>query len=209
VFYSISNCQAGLAGISFGNFLIKQVAKNIQSELPNIKDFVTLSPLPNFADWVLKTEAGTKALPSKNSSAKTLRPVSADNQEHPAVLLLKELAINNALCRNEDRQKEIEQLLMPLAAQYLLSGRSNRGQVYDPVARFHLGNGARLERINFMGDTSPKALLNAAGFMVNYYYDLEMVEQNHQAFIESNQIATSKDVSKLLPKTVTKKDKKS
>jgi malonyl-CoA decarboxylase len=177
-FYSISNCQRGLAGVNFGNFLIKQVVEEIRRELPAIEAFVTLSPVPGFRAWVETTEDPAVA-PLKNAALS----VAADDN-WPA-------ALNQAA--------RLRAALEPLAAHYFLKARRPDGRVIDPVARFHLGNGASLERIDWQGDLSPKGLAESYGLMVNYLYDLDEIERNHEAFVNRGQIAASSAVRKLAP----------
>ena len=176
-FYSISNCQQGLAGVNFGNFLIKQVVEEIRRELPAIETFVTLSPVPGFRAWV-------------------------ETSEDPAIAPLRGAALSLA----EDNwptepgvAMRLRAALEPLAAHYFLKARRPDGRVIDPVARFHLGNGATLERIDWQGDLSPKGLAKSYGIMVNYLYDLDEIERNHEAFVNRGQIAASSAVKKLLP----------
>jgi malonyl-CoA decarboxylase len=176
-FYSISNCQQGLAGVNFGNFLIKQVVEEIRRELPAIETFVTLSPVPGFRAWLETTEDPAIA-PLKSAA---LELASEDNGPAPGVA------------------PRLRAALEPLAAHYFLKARRPDGRVLDSVARFHLGNGARLERINWEGDLSPKGLAESFGIMVNYLYDLEEIERNHEAFVNRGQIAASAAVKKLLP----------
>ena len=178
VFYSISNTQRGLGGISFGNFLIKQVVEELRRELPKLDTFVTLSPVPGFIRWL-----------KQNKDV----PVSDEDRE----IILKHL--------DEPRWFEatalIAQLrgvLEPLAAYYFLKARTPKGQPIDSVARFHLGNGARLERINWLGDLSPRGLRESAGIMVNYRYLLDDIEKNHEAYANQGEIAASSVVKKLL-----------
>ena len=176
-FYSISNCQQGLAGVNFGNFLIKQVVEEIRRELPAIESFVTLSPVPGFRAWLETTE--DPAIASMKTVA--LELAARDNWPTPNVAA------------------KLRAALEPLAAYYFLKARRPDGRVPDPVARFHLGNGARLERINWEGDMSPKGLAESFGIMVNYLYDLDEIERNHEAFVNRGQIAASAAVKKLLP----------
>jgi malonyl-CoA decarboxylase len=171
VFYSISNCQQGLAGISFGNFLIKQVVEELRRDLPKLDTFVTLSPIPGFGRW-LKTER-----------------VLSD--EIAAVL------DDPAWPDNHDEAERLRKAIEPLAASYLLAARTATGRPLDPVARFHLGNGARLERLNWLGDTSRKGLAEAAGMMVNYLYALESIERNHEAYAERGEIIAAPSVRRL------------
>ncbi len=177
-FYSISNCQQGLAGVNFGNFLIKQVVEEIRRELPKIESFVTLSPVPGFRAW-LETTEDPAITPMKNAA---LQLAAEDNwPTAPGVA------------------PRLRATLEPLAAHYFLKARRPDGRVPDPVARFHLGNGARLERIDWEGDLSPKGLAESFGIMVNYLYDLDEIERNHEAFVNRGQIAASAAVKKLLP----------
>jgi malonyl-CoA decarboxylase len=176
-FYSISNCQRGLAGVNFGNFLIKQVVEEIRRELPAIETFVTLSPVPGFRAWLETTE--DQAVAPARSAA--LQLAAEDDWPAPGVAA------------------RLRAALEPLAAYYFLKARRPDGRVLDPVARFHLGNGARLERINWEGDLSPKGLAESFGIMVNYLYDLDEIERNHEAFVNRGEIVASAAVKKLVP----------
>src|SRR5512139_610232 len=165
VFYSISNCQRGLAGVSFGSFLIKQVVEEVRRELPKLSHFVTLSPVPGFAAWLAR-ERGAESSAALSDADK-------------ATLVLLDTP---GWWRNEATAAELEDAVMRSAAWYFLRARNDRGLPVDPVARFHLGNGARLERINWLADTSDKAMTQSCGLMVNYLYDLDDIEKNHEAF---------------------------
>ena len=164
VFYSISNCQKGLSGISFGNFLIKQVANDLKFEFNNIKKFVTLSPVPGLRNWI------------KNKNPKF-------------ELILEKF-------KKSEQFLKIKPSLMRYAGDYFLNSDRSDGMPNDPVARFHLGNGASLEQINYLGDTSLNGLNLSGGLMVNYLYDLDKVEENHEAFISDNKINISKNAKK-------------
>ncbi len=177
-FYSISNCQQGLSGVSFGNFLIKQVVEEIRRELPRIETFVTLSPVPGFRAWVEASDD-----PAVEALLKAVRDVALDPQWP----------------EKADAEARMRKALEPLAAHYFLKARRDDGRVIDPVARFHLGNGARLERINPMGDLSEKGLADSFGVMVNYQYDLAEIERNHEAFANQDAVAASSVVRKLVP----------
>lgn len=179
VFYSISNTQRGLAGVSFGNFLIKQVVENLKAELPNVKTFVTLSPVPGFAAW-LKAER-------ENPDSALLSP---ETRQTLALLESPDWA------QDPEKAEAAKAALAPLAAQYLLNAKDKAKRPLDPVSRFHLGNGARLERLNLLGDLSPNGLKQAHGLMVNYLYDLPQIEKNHEAFAERGEIAASPDIRK-------------
>lgn len=181
VFYSISNTQAGLGGVTFGNFLIKQVVEDLKGELPNLKTFVTLSPVPGFAAW-LDRERG-------NDLAAILTP-----EENDALLLLDEPGWH----LDDDQAERVRPALLAAAALYLLKAKTPNGLPLDPVARFHLGNGASLERLNFLGDVSENGLRRSHGLMVNYLYALDQIETNHEAYAENGAIAASSAVRKAL-----------
>jgi malonyl-CoA decarboxylase len=183
VFYSISNCQEGLRGISFGNFLLKQVAEELAREEPGLKTFVTLSPMPRFAAWLAETAASAGG-DEVGAEAKAARDA------------VERLGGPERLAESADG--EVKALLLALAAQYLLAAKGADGRAVDPVARFHLGNGARLERINWMADPSPKSLRDALGLMVNYRYDLKEIEKNHEAYANEGTVAAARGVRALL-----------
>jgi malonyl-CoA decarboxylase len=174
VFYSISNCQAGLKGVSFGNFLIKQVVQDISRDVPSLKNFVTLSPAPGFARWLKRVASDPKAAGLASFDASTLAPLKE-----------KDWHLDPAL------RSALRPIILNLAAFYYVHAKTGSGKPVDPVARFHLGNGARLERLNWLGDTSPKGLREAEGLMVNYLYDLRFIEQNHEAFANSGTVVAS------------------
>ena len=181
IFYSISNTQSGLRGISFGNFLIKRVVDSLSHELPKLKSFATLSPIPGFRAWLdhqLADGESTLLTPAKKGD---LQAVLAD----PA--WAQEEAIAAALAPT----------LRRLCAHYLLQEKSN-GKPLDPVARFHLANGARVERLNWLADSSPKGLQESAGLMVNYLYRLADIEANHEAYVADGRIAAAPAVKSLL-----------
>jgi malonyl-CoA decarboxylase len=177
VFYSISNTQRGLGGISFGSFLIKQVVEELQRELPRLENFVTLSPVPGLMQW--RKEASDV-------------PVSDEGRA-----LLAQLDTPDWF-QNAETAAQLRSVVEPLAAYYFLKARSSKGRLIDSVARFHLGNGARLERIDWLGDLSPKAMRESAGIMVNYLYRLEDIEKNHEAYVNQDEIAASSAVKRLL-----------
>jgi len=181
VFYSISNCQRGLAGVSFGNFLIKQVVEEVCRELPKLNTFVTLSPVVSFAAW-LKRERAAEGASALNEADK----VALKALDTPG------------WWRDAQAVEQLKDPMMRAAAWYYLRARNPRGLPVDAVARFHLGNGARLERINWLADTSDKAMHQAYGFMVNYQYDLDDIEKNHEAFAESRTVVASNTVQRLL-----------
>src|SRR6201991_2812447 len=177
VFYSISNTQRGLGGISFGSFLIKQVVEELQRELPKLDTFVTLSPVPNFMQWLKEG----KDIPLTEDEKKLL-----ENLDRPDWF------------ENAELTAQLRPVLEPLAAYYFLKARTPKGRLIDSVARFHLGNGARLERINWLGDLSPKGLRESAGVMVNYLYRLDDIEKNHEAYANEGEVVASSAVKRLL-----------
>lgn len=171
VFYSISNCHPGLASVSFGNFLIKAVVEELRKEFSGLKTFVTLSPVPGFRRWLL--EADLEGLVDEGDVERLREPVG----------------------RVIDA--DVVEQLQRLCAHYLLEVKSGR-LPRDPVARFHLGNGAILHQLNSAADLSPKGLQQSAGIMVNYLYDLARIEENHDAYFDAGTIAVSKSVRRLL-----------
>jgi malonyl-CoA decarboxylase len=181
VFYSISNCQRGLAGVSFGHFLIKQVVEEVSRQIPRISTFVTLSPAPNFAEW-LKRERASEA------------SVALDEENREALKALDRLD----WWRDEATADAVREPLLRAAAWYYLRARTPRGVPLDSVARFHLGNGARLERLDFLADTSERALRQSHGLMVNYLYDLEHIERNHEAYAQQHAIVAAGAITRLV-----------
>ena len=179
-FYSISNCQRGLGGVSFGNFLIKQVVEEICREFPKLATFVTLSPVPGFAGWL------AREIKTENSTISDSDRIRLELIERPH------------WWTDPETFGALEEPLMRAAAWYFLRAKSPRGLPLDPVARFHLGNGARLERINWLGDTSEKAIAQGLGLMVNYQYDLGDIEKNHEAYAEGRTVVASNGVQRYL-----------
>jgi malonyl-CoA decarboxylase len=180
VFYSISNCQRGLSGVSFGHFLIKQVAEEIARETPKLSTFVTLSPAPNFAQWLTRERA--------NEQSQVL-----SESDRAALANLETVGWWQA----EATRDPVKEPLIRAAAWYYLHARTRNGSPIDSVARFHLGNGARLERLNWLADTSERAIAQACGLMVNYLYDLEDIEENHEAYAQQRTVVASKAVTSL------------
>jgi len=167
IFYSISNTQPGLRGVSFGNFLLKRVIDDLQRDFPRLKTFATLSPLPQLAAWVKRTPDALAAA-GLNLDAKAL---AAGEWRHDTKLA-----------------RRLREPLLTLAARYLLEAGE---RPYDPVARFHLGNGARIERLNWLADTSAKGLRQSFGLMVNYVYVPEQIENNVESFVDRGHRAAS------------------
>ncbi len=171
VFYSISNCQEGLRGISFGNSLIKHVVEELSRELPHLETFVTLSPMPGFAQWLKERASAGEA-----DAVSLLATV----QQDPAAL------------------EAAAETTQQLAARYLLEGTSAKGFPLDPVARFHLGNGALAHRVHALADRSKNGLKQSCGAMVNYLYDLKAVEQNHENYAADGTVTASREIRALV-----------
>ena len=162
IFYSISNCHNGLLGISFGNFLIKQVASNLKRELPDLNQFMTLSPLPGFMKWM-----------------EEYSPISFER-------------CTDKNCSEDELTKNV--------IKYLTHSERDDGMPNDPVSRFHIGNGASLERINLNADTSEKGMTQSYGVMANYLYDLDVVEENHEIFFKNKVVPVSSEIESLKKK---------
>ncbi len=180
VFYSISNCQRGLTGVSFGNFLIKQVVQEICRENPKMQTFVTLSPVPDFARWL------GREMKDESSAA-----ISAEDRE-----TLKGLE-QDGWWELPEARDPLREPLLRAAAWYFLRAKNRRGLPVDSVARFHLGNGARLERINWLADVTERGIEQSHGLMVNYLYDLDDIEKNHEAYAEQRAVVASNAVKRL------------
>lgn len=190
VFYSISNCEPGLRGVSLGNFLIKRVADQLKAEFPSLKTFVTLSPIPGFVDWISKPIDLTtleKDTVVAGKFDKALRQVSLKGKT-----IAQRVAEGWIPASATDIEKNS---LQTLCAIYLIHFSTQRPG--SPVAKFHLGNGARLYRLNWAADLSKKGLRESAGLMVNYLYDLDEVEENHEKF-NSGEVVRAKSVDKLV-----------
>jgi malonyl-CoA decarboxylase len=181
VFYSISNCQRGLTGVSFGHFLIKQVAEEIARENARLSRFVTLSPVPSFADW-LKHER----------EAETSKVLTGEDRAALAHL------DNPLWWQTAKTRDEVEEPLLRAAAWYFLRARGRNGAPVDQVARFHLGNGARLERLNWLADVSDKGIEQSHGLMVNYLYELDDIEKNHEAYARQRTVTAASAVTRLI-----------
>lgn len=181
IFYSINNCQLGLRGIPLGNFLIKMAATEIAKELPSIKKYSSLSPVPGFSQWLAD---------ELNSESKKLGKI-----KEPLKMLL-----NPDWHKQEEHFRTIKKHLKKACAKYLVEEKKINGQPLNSVARFHFGNGAELYRINWMGNISPYGLERSYGLMVNYLYDLKHLEENHENYIRKGELAVSKGIRGLLSK---------
>jgi malonyl-CoA decarboxylase len=218
IFYSINNCQRGLDGISFGNFLIKRVVELLSAEFGKLKSFATLSPIPGFRRWLEQRIAEGDALLISEDEAATLRaaapadlalpapavagavvaPPEPSRVESPLQALARVLARRN-LVREEAVAKALDPVLMRACARYLLAetARGNPKRARDPVAHFHLTNGARIERLNPRGDTSEKGWRESVGIMVNYLYDPARIEEYHEDYAGEGKRAVSASVRRL------------
>ena len=186
VFYSISNCQRGLTGVSFGHFLIKQVVQEIIRENHGKRIFVTLSPVPDFVRWLGRERKSESSVAL--SAADRVALAGLDRQgwwQLPEV------------------REPIREPLLRAAAWYFLRARNSRGLPVDAVARFHLGNGARLEQIDWLADTSERGIAQSHGLMVNYLYDLDDIEKNHEAYAEGHNVVAANAVKRLVRKAAT------
>jgi malonyl-CoA decarboxylase len=193
IFYSISNCQQGLAGISFGDFMIKRVVDALAADLPRLKVFATLSPVPGFRAWLAREAAAAPdslLLPSERAALEELDPATK-TQDLPALLDRPDWHTNPQL------SAALREPLLRLCVRYLTRERARSGRALDPVAHFHLSNGARVERLNWLGDISEKGLEQSAGIMVNYVYRLADIEANHEAYRGEGRVATSTAVRNL------------
>ena len=184
IFYSITNCQEGLRGTSFGNLLIKQVAEDLKREFPHLRTFATLSPIPGFRHWLAQAETRVQL---------SMGP----NAEQRLALLS---AIDQPGWHSGAVPEALQKLLMRLCAWYLLHAKQG-AEPLDPVSRFHLGNGAALERLNWLGDTSESGMARSAGMMVNYIYKLEDVERNHERYFADHAVVASRTVETLARKS--------
>ena len=186
IFYSISNTQVGLCGVSFGNFLLKRVIDDLKRDFPRLKTFATLSPLPTLRSWSDKNPevfAGCFEAGELEKIAK-LAGIEPSADALRALLPKGEWAADKRLVR------ALQPGLLRLAARYLMNGKHG-DKPFDPVARFHLGNGARIERLNFLGDTATKGFKQSYGMMVNYLYDPEAIETNVEALLREGKIAAT------------------
>jgi len=188
MFYSVTNCQEGLRGVPFGNFLIKKVAQHLEDELPQIRTFATVSPIPGFRHWL-------EAMIAKDEKNPRLQPVAGlmHKLNEPAWFQDSQLS-----------QAALDEL-GPLCAHYLLFAKHGK-EPLDSVARFHLRNGARLERINWLGDTSPTGMQRSAGLMVNYVYRLAEVERNHEAYMKEYKVIASRQIETLAKQSELERD---
>jgi malonyl-CoA decarboxylase len=194
VFYSINNCQRGLDGISFGNFLIKRVVELLAAEFPKLKTFCTLSPMPGFRAWLDKSLANKTALLTAEEEA------SLTAANGGAALDCARALADRAWLKQEALARAMAPILIRLGARYLVkeAPHGKPGRALDPVAHFHLSNGARVERLNWRADVSENGLRQSCGLMVNYLYDPASIEENHEAYVGEGQRAASGGLKRLI-----------
>jgi len=190
IFYSITNCQPGLRGVPLGSSLIKQVVEDLRKHLPRLKTFATLSPIPGFRKWLAQQSVSPET---------ALTAVMADDETVRALVLLEQQPADT------DWPEELKQRLLALCAWYLLNGKRD-AEPADAVARFHLRNGARVERINWLADPSSSGLRQSSGMMVNYVYDLGDLQRNHELYAQGGEIAASGRVERLAKQLVRNKN---
>jgi malonyl-CoA decarboxylase len=175
IFYSITNCQEGLRGVTLGDLLIKQVAEDLGREMPRVRTFATLSPIPGFRRWLLTAAECADVSPD-------IKALAADPGGGHVVI--------------DKVSSQIRDELRRLCAYYLLHAKLDKAPL-DPVARFHLANGARLDRLNWLGDTSESGMRRSLGLMVNYVYRLADVERNHEAYARNYTVVASHELRRL------------
>ena len=208
IFYSISNAQVGLAGISFGNFLIKRVVDGLATEFPNIKCFATLSPIPGFGRWLgRQLDERGDALLSPSESERLAEALAARESDLDGKPVLPTALAIPGWPADEELQKALRGPLMRLCAHYLTAARASDrrserpgaapARAMDPVAHFHLSNGARMERLNWLADTSLKGLRQSCGMMINYRYKLGEIDANHEAYTGEGKVNASSSVRSL------------
>ena len=198
IFYSISNAQQGLAGISFGNFLIKRVVAKLSEEFPHIKNYSTLSPIVSFRRWLTTQLANNE------------KDLLTSSEKNALALHSEKLGVGSSLAKliempdwpkNAQICDLIQPILTRLAAHYLSEEKRSNGRAFDPVAHFHLTNGAQIKQLNWMGDQSEKGLHQSYGLMVNYLYQLDKIESNSTAYVERGEAMTSNTVKALIKKS--------
>jgi len=188
IFYSITNCQEGLRGVPFGSFLIKQVVEDVSKDFPRIRKFATVSPVPGFRRWLAEKADALSRSPKLAPFASALAKLDDPEWMHQYI-------------QDESLHAELERHLSSLCAYYLLHAKQGQ-EPLDPVARFHLKNGARLERINWLGDTSAAGLQRSAGFSANYVYKLPDVERNHELYVREHKVRASREIEALAKRFV-------
>ena len=190
IFYSISNTQTGLRGVSFGNFLLKRVVDDLKRDFPRLTTFATLSPIPTLRRWLDKNPDVWVQVFTDDLIARVARMVGSKGPSVQSADDIRKLLADDAWVGNARLTRALQPGLTRLAARYFLNAKSG-ARPYDPVSRFHLGNGARIERINYLADTSANGLKQSFGLMVNYLYDPDAIETNVEAFSRDGAVVTS------------------
>lgn len=190
IFYSITSTQKGLSGVSLGDFLIKRVTDELKRDLPQLTEFSTLSPIPGFSVWL-------------NKQIETDQDSIFSSANHDSIAAVTDRKLEDLLATPDWLEDEaitgvMQALLKPLAARYIVDNKKGGNRALDAVAHFHLSNGALVERINWMGDTSKRGIAQSYTMMVNYLYDLNKIEENHEKYIENGSITKSKTVESLI-----------
>ena len=195
IFYSISNAQAGLTGINFGNFLSKRVVDRLSRDLPNIENFATLSPVPGFNRWLdrcLDNETFDLILPKHGEILMSISKAASPSAA------LRDLLSRHKWYLDDLISNALKEPLIQLCAYYLIYEKRDKGTAADSVAHFHLNNGARLERLNWLADLSARGLKQSSGIMINYLYDLKTIDANHESYRGGEPIIASVEVRNLL-----------
>jgi malonyl-CoA decarboxylase len=200
IFYSISNAQRGLDGISFGDFLIKRVVGSLSDEFSNLKTFATLSPMPGFSRWYereIEKLGDTILLADEQEALAAVLPDGTDVEA-----MLRQVLVRADWAANEPLSEALKPIMTRLAATYLYTVKRSGTRAMDPVAHFHLSNGARMERLNWLADSSPRGMQQSAGMMINYLYKLDEIDTNHEGYKGEGSIAVSTAIRNLARKTV-------
>ena len=192
IFYSISATQDGLRGVSFGNFLLKRVVEDLQRDFPKLKTFSTLSPIPGLMSWVRRNPADAASVFTEADRKR----LAATGIEGNVESVWTRLSSDGSWAAEKGLARALRDPLLRLAAHYLLNARRDDKPV-DPVARFHLGNGARVERLNWLADTSAKGFGQSWGIMVNYLYDPDRIESNVEAFSSEGDVDAAAAVRRM------------
>ena len=190
IFYSISSAQKGLAGVSLGNFLIKRVVDELKKECPSLVNFATLSPVPGFSKWLKKLAAQDDSELLTAEELETLKLATAKS--------FNELLDDTSWISDENICNALQEPMQRVLAKYIVKEKKSNGNASNPVAQFHLSNGAIFERINWLGDLSEHGISQSFGMMINYLYDLNVIDKNHEQYIETGTIAQSKQIQKFI-----------
>jgi malonyl-CoA decarboxylase len=198
IFYSISNAQQGLGGISFGDFLIKRVVEELSHEAPQLKNFATLSPIPGFRDWLEAQLAAEPELLTGAEAASLIEAAGEDRSGDDAAAALRGLLAMAVWHPADPATEALRRPLTRLAAVYLAREKRRNGMALDPVAHFHLSNGARIERLNWLGDVSARGIARSCGMMVNYSYRPDEIEAQHEAYRGDRRVAMASAIRGLI-----------